>query len=192
MVAPPAAEPAGRVLVACVGNILRGDDGFGIAVATALQNTLPAGVDLIETGIGSLSIVHQLMDGYTALVVVDAVERTSAPGTVFVLEPRVPDVHTPTFEEWREQLADLHLAEPTRVLRIAHAAGVLPTQVFLVGCQPLTCEDFQERLSRHVAAAVPVAARRVRQLVAELLREPRTSPGTPANARAPDPCSPSR
>ncbi|MBW3639920.1 MAG: hydrogenase maturation protease [Actinobacteria bacterium] len=169
MAAPPAAEPAQRVLVACVGNSLRGDDGFGIAVAAELHTALPAGVELIETGIGGLGIVHALMDGYDALVIVDAVERAASPGTVFVLIPQVPHVDTPTFDEWRAQLADLHLAEPSRVLRIARAAGVLPPQVFVVGCQPQTCEDFEEGLSHVVAEAVPVAARHVRRLVDDLL-----------------------
>lgn len=170
MAAPPAAERPRRVLVACVGNTLRGDDGFGIAVAAELQDGLPPGMDLIETGIGGIGIVHQLMDGYDALVIVDAVERvTSTPGTVVVLVPQVPHVDTPTFDEWRAQLADLHLAEPSRVLRIARAAGVLPPQVLVVGCQPEKCEDFEEGLSQAVAQAVPVAARRVRGLVDGLL-----------------------
>lgn len=158
-----------RVLVACVGNTLRGDDGFGIAVAAELQEGLPAGVDVIETGIGGIGIVHQLMEGYDGLVIVDAVERAATPGHVFVLVPQVPHVDTPTFDEWRAQLADLHLAEPSRVLRIARAAGVLPPQVLVVGCQPGSCEDFEEGLSEAVAKAVPVAARRVRRLVDDLL-----------------------
>src|ERR671933_2858430 len=54
---------SGRVLVACVGNVLRGDDGFGQAVERRLaaDGSLPAGVDVIETGIGGMGIVQQLM-----------------------------------------------------------------------------------------------------------------------------------
>jgi Ni,Fe-hydrogenase maturation factor len=63
----------------------------------------------------------------------------------------------------------MHLAEPSRILRIARAAGVLPEHVLVVGCQPETCEDFAEALSATVAASVPVAAERVRELVAEVL-----------------------
>jgi hydrogenase maturation protease len=158
-----------RVLVACVGNTLRGDDGFGTAVAAELDGSLPEEADLIETGIGGIGIVHALMDGYSALVVVDAVERGAQPGTVFVLVPQVPDIGTPTFEEWLAQLSDMHLAEPSRILRIARVAGVLPGHVLVVGCQPETCEDFTEALSATVAAAVPVAADRVRELVAEVI-----------------------
>jgi hydrogenase maturation protease len=158
-----------RVLVACVGNALRGDDGFGIAVAAELEGSLPEEAALLETGIGGIGIVHALMDGYSALVVVDAVERHAQPGTVFVLVPQVPDIATPTFDEWLAQLSDMHLAEPSRILRIAGAAGVLPGHVLVVGCQPETCEDFAQVLSGPVAASVPVAADRVRELVAEVI-----------------------
>jgi hydrogenase maturation protease len=158
-----------RVLVACVGNPLRGDDGFGVAVATELEGSLPEEADLLETGIGGIGIVHALMDGYDALVIVDAVERGAEPGEVFVLVPQVPHIATPTFDEWLAQLSDMHLAEPSRILRIARAAGVLPEHVLVVGCQPQTCEDFAEALSAPVATAVPVVAERVRGLVAEVL-----------------------
>lgn len=181
MAAPAAVDRLRRVLVACVGNLLRGDDGFGLAVAAGLTE-LPARVDLIETGIGGLGIVHQLMDGYGAVIVVDAVDRGAAPGTLFVLVPDVADVTEPRLEDWRAQCADLHLAEPSRVLRLARAAGVLPARVLVVGCQPETC-DFNEGLSHHVAAAVPVAIRRVRELVEEVLLQLATVPAKPVGPR---------
>src|SRR5436305_12506424 len=110
-----------RVLVACVGNVLRGDDGFGQAVERQLrsQSTLPADVDLIETGIGGMGIVHQLMEGYESLIVVDAVDRGQRPGTMFVLEPEVPEPGDLGLEEWRERFSNLHLAEPSRILLLA-------------------------------------------------------------------------
>lgn len=172
MAAPAAADPSRRVLVACVGNPLRGDDGFGFAVAARLEGRLPAGADLIETGIGGLGIVHELMNGYGGLVVVDAVDRRASPGTLFVLEPEVPEDSEPTLEEWRAQVADLHLAEPSRILRLARAAGVLPEHRLVVGCQPERCGQLEEGLSSRVAVAVPVAARRVQELVGQMLGEP--------------------
>ena len=157
-----------RVLIACVGNVLRGDDGFGVAVAEELARgePLPDGVELIETGIGGLHIVQQLMEGYDTLIVVDALARGAAPGTLVVAEPRVPDPSTMPIEEWRSQFSNLHLAEPSRVLLMARAAGVLPPQVILVGCEPETCEEYSQTLSAPVQAAVVAAAARVRELVA--------------------------
>ena len=93
-----------KVLVAGVGNILRGDDGFGVAVVERLltRGSLPSGVDVIETGIGGMSIVQQLMEGFRALIVVDAVDRGEKPGTVFVLEPEVPDASELPASRWQE------------------------------------------------------------------------------------------
>jgi hydrogenase maturation protease len=108
-----------RLLVACVGNPLRGDDGFGPAVAARL-GALPPGVDVVETGIGGVALLHELMGGCDGLVLVDASDLGAAPGTVRVLEPQVaPAVHVP----------DVHLANPDRVLSLAQALGCLPARV---------------------------------------------------------------
>jgi hydrogenase maturation protease len=157
-----------RVLIACVGNVLRGDDGFGVAVYEQLARgePLPSGVDLIETGIGGLHIVQQLMDGYDTLIVVDALARGTPPGTLVVAEPRVPDPSAMPIAEWRSQFSNLHLAEPSRVLLMARAAGVLPPRVILIGCEPQTCDEYSHVLSPPVQAAVALGARKVRELVA--------------------------
>ena len=173
------------VLVACVGNVLRLDDGFGVAVATHLAaDGLPPGVDLIETGIGGLSIVQQLMDGYAGLIVVDAVDRGAAPGTVFVLEPSVEDPARIPFDEWQDRFSNLHLTEPSRVFLLARALSVLPDRVLLVGCQTADVEGLGQGLSPPVQAAVAVAAGRVRTLASAMLDDARlgaTGPGRPAS-----------
>lgn len=71
-----------------------------------------------------------------------------------------------SIEEWRLQFSNLHLAEPSRVLLMAAAAGVLPPRVVLFGCEPQTCEEYSQTLSPRVQAAVVAAAARVRELVA--------------------------
>ncbi|MBA2372601.1 MAG: hydrogenase maturation protease [Chloroflexi bacterium] len=158
-----------RVLVACVGNLLRHDDGFGVAVARELERRgVPDGVDLIETGIGGMSVVQQLMDGYRALVVVDAVDRDAAPGTVWVLSPEVEDPSAMDGDEWRTLFANLHLAEPSRIFLLARSLGVLPPSVTIVGCQPADIDTMDEQLSSSVAAAVPIAADRVEATVRSL------------------------
>ena len=176
---------SGRVLVACVGNVLRLDDGFGVAVATRLAaDGLPPGADLIETGIGGLSIVQQLMDGYAGLIVVDAVDRGAVPGTVFVLEPDVEDPSRIPFDEWQDRFSNLHLTEPSRVFLLAWALGVLPERVLLVGCQIADVEGLGQALSPPVEAAVAVAAERVRALASAMLdatRHGAAGPGRPAD-----------
>ncbi len=158
---------SGRVLVVGVGNVLRGDDGFGVAVARRLaeRERLPPGVDLIETGIGGLGVVHELMRGYEMLIVVDAVDQDAPPGTVFVLQPEVPDPAAIPAAEWQRLFSNLHLAEPYRVFLLAKLVGALPDRVFIVGCQPGDGETVSERLSGPVEAALPVAIERVRGLL---------------------------
>jgi hydrogenase maturation protease len=162
-----------RVLVAGVGNVLCRDDGFGVAVAQRLltAGTLPDDVDVVETGTGGLSIVQQLMDGYQSLIVVDAVDRGAEPGTVFLLEPEVPDPGALSADEARATFCNLHLTEPSRVFLLARALGVLPERVLLVGCQPQDCEELGEGLSAPVEAAVPVAVRRIRELVVSAVEQ---------------------
>ena len=69
-----------RVLVAGVGNMLRRDDGFGPAVAASLAG-LPPGVAVVETGIGGVALLQELLSGYDGLILIDAVDRGAAPGT---------------------------------------------------------------------------------------------------------------
>ena len=141
------------VLVACVGNVLRRDDGFGPAVAERLGD-LPAGAELIETGIGGVALLQELMTGYDGLVLVDAVDHGAEPGAVLAITPEVGEaVHVP----------DVHLANPERVLTMAKSLGVLPGRLLIVGCQPADADGLGERLSPAVESAVTAAAAKVRE-----------------------------
>lgn len=147
-----------RVLVAGVGNVLRGDDAFGVEVAHRLANmALPSCVRVVETGIGGIALIHELQDGWDALVVADAVDRGRPPGTVLFITPEVVDVADLSLAERHDLLADMHLATPERALMLARALGVLPPRVLLVGCQPLDAAAVGDGLSVQVAAAVDTA-----------------------------------
>jgi hydrogenase maturation protease len=169
----------GRVLVVGVGNLLRRDDGFGIVVAQQLEalDDLPSVVRVTETGIAGVGLVQDLMDGYDALVIVDAVSRDCAPGTLYLLEPGVPDIRAWTDEERRAFLADLHQVDPSRALGLAAALGVLPPIVRVVGCEPAECDEAEIGLTPAVARAADLAVERVRRLVNELLEAAPTPVG---------------
>lgn len=163
-----------KILIAGVGNVLRGDDGFGVEVAQALhrKGNLRAGVTIFEGGIAGIPLVQELMDGYDALIVADAVERGGAPGTVYVIEPDITDPSTLDPSALHASLADAHYTEPSKVLVLAKALGVLPPQVFIVGCQPAGFDEFGAELSDAVKAAVQVAISRIESLIEILnLRE---------------------
>jgi hydrogenase maturation protease len=151
-----------RILVAGVGNVLRGDDGFGPAVVARLGQ-LPAGVDAVETGIGGVALLQEILAGCDGLVLIDAVDRGAAPGTLFELAPEVGEA---------THVADVHLANPDRVLSIAKSMGALPARVRIVGCQPAEVDTLWEDLSPAVEAAVGRALGVVRRIVDAWLQEP--------------------
>jgi hydrogenase maturation protease len=159
-----------RILVAGLGNVLRGDDGFGVAVAQRLAEVeLPEDVRVLELGIGGIHLVQELLEPVDALIVVDAVDLRRPPGTVLVIRPDVTDVHRMTLRERHDHLADMHYATPERALMLARGLGVLPPRVLLVGCQPVDAERVGEGLTPEVADAVDVAVEEIRRVL--------TSPG---------------
>ena len=129
---------------------------------------LPPGVSVIETGIGGIHLVQELMRGYGAFILFDACDRGALPGTLFTLEPVVPDPAAMSEAERRDFFADVHYATPVRALTMARAVGALPELVRIIACQIADAEGFASDMDPRVAAAVPRAAARARALVAEL------------------------
>jgi hydrogenase maturation protease len=167
--------PVMRILIAGVGNVLRGDDGFGVEVARALglRGDLPDGVAVFEGGIAGIALVQELMDGYDALIVADAIERGGAPGTIYVIEPDIADPAMLDPAALHSSLADAHYTEPSKVLVLAKALGVLPPQVFIIGCQPAGYDELGAELSDEVRAAAQVAISRIESLI-EILNHQET------------------
>lgn len=161
-----------KVLVAGFGNLLREDDGFGVALLKNLQerDDLPAGVTLLEAGIGGISLVQELLDGFDAVIVLDALEGESA-GRIKVLAAEVPDAA----DVPRDFLADTHYAEPGRALVLAKAVGVLPAEVYIVGCVAQSAE-IGETMTPAVQSAVAEGA----GTVIDLIRRISTAAAPPA------------
>jgi len=157
-----------RVLVVGVGNVLHGDDGFGVEVAHRLAaRGLPPGVTVAETGIGGIHLVHELMAGYDALIVVDAVDHGRRPGTVLVIEPEVLDVTQLPVEQRHDLMADMHLATPELALMVARAVGVLPAHTIIVGCQPVEIDTLGVGLTDQVTQAVEIAIDEIMRCISE-------------------------
>lgn len=157
---------AGRVLVACVGNIFLGDDAFGVEMAQRLaQRPLPEGVTVIDFGIRSYDLAYALMDDWDLVILVDALPRGREPGTLYTLEPDLP--------EGRDAAAsggfDAHTMNPVSVLRMVRALGGKCSRMFVVGCEPATVEpdpDGRTGLSEPVHAALEEAVAMVERLIA--------------------------
>jgi hydrogenase maturation protease len=159
-----------RILVAGVGNIFLGDDGFGVEVVRRLAGReLPEGVEVADFGIRGMDLIYALQDGYEAVVFVDAIPRGEEPGTVYLLEPEI--------EEDGEVVLDTHGMDPVKVIKFARALGAKPTRTFVVGCEPQVVvsgqdyEDMLMELSEPVRAAVEEAAKLIESLVEEISGE---------------------
>ncbi|MFN2451771.1 MAG: hydrogenase maturation protease [Candidatus Dormibacteria bacterium] len=154
----PVARPTPRILVAGMGNVLRGDDAFGVILARRLAATeLPEGVHVVESGIAGISLVQELIAGYDALLILDAVARGRPPGTLALLSPQVGDGAGLTDWQRHELFADMHQADPSRTLVLARALDRLPRHVLILGCEPQECDDVMGELTPAVAAAMTSA-----------------------------------
>jgi hydrogenase maturation protease len=158
-----------RVLVAGIGNIFLGDDGFGVEVARRLdERALPEGVEVRDFGIRGMDLAYALQDGYETVVFVDAAPRGELPGTVSLVEPEL---------DLDEVVLDTHGMDPLRVLALANALGTVPRRVLVVACEPELVvdgehdDDLVGELSAPVRAAVDEAVELVSSLVVELLNE---------------------
>jgi hydrogenase maturation protease len=119
-----------RILIACIGNIFLGDDGFGVEVARRLAGRqLPAGVILRDFGIRAFDLTYALMDPWDLVVLVDACPRGGEPGTVYVVEPDQT-------EDSAGVQMDAHVMNPMAVLRIVKSMGGPPNRILIVGCEP--------------------------------------------------------
>jgi hydrogenase maturation protease len=149
---------AERTLVAGIGNIFLGDDGFGCEVVRRLSDQgLPPAARVVDYGIRGMHLAYDLLDGWDRLVLVDALPDRGAPGRLQVLEVGPDDV--------AHGELDAHGMDPAAVLSALGALGGRLPPTTLVGAQ---VADVRERigLSPVVAAAVPAAVETVRALVA--------------------------
>ncbi|MET8984641.1 hydrogenase maturation protease [Nonomuraea wenchangensis] len=149
-----------RVLVAGIGNVFLGDDGFGVEVVRRMDaSALPGSVVVADYGIRGVHLAYELLGGaYDTLIMVDAVEIDGPPGTVAVLEiddePAPEDALPPV---------NGHGMHPQAVLDLLGKLGGRVPRVLLVGCRPQTIDEVMG-LSEPVAAAVEGAVAAVTAL----------------------------
>ncbi len=119
----------GKILVACVGNIFAGDDAFGVEVARALATAaLPEGVTVVDYGIRGLDLAFALIDCWRAVILVDAIARTGAPGDLYLLRADSKGAAAGAL--------DPHAMDPLAVFALARWLGEMRAPVFILGCQP--------------------------------------------------------
>jgi hydrogenase maturation protease len=161
-----------RILVAGVGNIFLGDDGFGIEVALALsKRPLPESVKVKDFGIRGFDLAYALLDPWDAVIIVDALPRGEAPGTLYVVEP---DLAALSGGATAETEINPHGMDPARVLHLAASQGTISAQVLVVGCEP---QDFGDELEGRMGLSPPVqnAVEEAAKMVVELAERIATS-----------------
>lgn len=147
------------IVVAGIGNVFFGDDGFGPAVITKLEAEEPpiAGVRLVDAGVRTMHLAYDLADGIDLFVAVDAYDGGDPPGTLTVLELAPDSTAGP---------ADGHGMALDQLLALTRQLGPGPTRTLLVGCQPETLSE-SLGLSAVVDGAVERAVTLVRCIIDE-------------------------
>jgi hydrogenase maturation protease len=172
----PSECPSKCILIACIGNIFLGDDGFGVEVAQRLMSRkYPEGVQVVDFGIRGMEMAYTLLDDYDALVLVDATPRGGPPGTLYLIEPDLSGMSPEKGVEAGRVALDAHSMDPVKVLAFARTLGARPIRTLLVGCEPGIAgagEDYEEMqmgLSEPVQAAVDEAVKMIDSLVEKLV-----------------------
>jgi hydrogenase maturation protease len=163
-----------RILIACIGNIFMGDDGFGVEVAARLlRRQHPPGVEVVDFGIRGMDLAYTLLEDYDTLVLVDAIARGGPPGTLYLIEPETGDFSPEKGAEAGRVALDAHSMDPVKVLAFARTLGAQPIPTLLVGCEPAVLGgDYEEMslgLSQPVQAAVDGAIHMIDRLLEKLL-----------------------
>jgi len=175
----PATSAVRTILVAGIGNIFLGDDGFGVEVAQRLTRrpALP-GVRVADYGIRGFDLAYALAEDPDSTILVDACPRGELPGTVYLVEP---DLDSLTEGDPEPTMFDAHTMNPLSVLRLARSLGAPLRQVLLVGCEPATLgpEEGHMGLSPVVDVAVNRAVALIESLIARLQAEDAPSHSTP-------------
>jgi hydrogenase maturation protease len=153
---------ASRILIAGIGNIFLGDDGFGPEVLRHVCDRLDGseGLRVTDYGIGGMHLAYDLLEDWDALVLVDAIPNRGSAGTVHVFEADHGSPDSPAG-------LDAHGMDPATVFASLRALGGAPPRTIVVGCEVGDVSDGM-RLSEPVQAAVPEAVRAVESAVAML------------------------
>jgi hydrogenase maturation protease len=151
-----------RFLIAGLGNIFLGDDGFGVEVIRRLcARSLPASVRVADFGIRTLHLAYELLDGaYEATLLVDAARMGDQPGTVYLIKPDLDLI-----VRGAETLSDAHSMDFRSVLRLLYSLGGKTGEIYVVGCEPLQLDE-EMGLSKPVADAIEEALKLIHETVA--------------------------
>jgi hydrogenase maturation protease len=140
-----------------IGNVARGDDGAGVAVARTLRLVaLTADVTVAECS-GEGAALLEAWQGFASVILVDAVSTGAPPGTIHQFDVRV-----------RPLPADLvasstHAFGVAEAVELGRALGMLPRRLLLYGIEGVRFEIGAEM--------TPCVAHATGRLAAQIARE---------------------
>jgi hydrogenase maturation protease len=150
-----------RILVAGIGNIFLGDDGFGPEVMRhVVGQRIDDDVHPVDYGIRGMHLAYDLLEDWRALVLVDALPDRGTPGTLHVFEAD-HETLSPTAG------LEAHSMDPAAVFATLRALGGSPPQTIVIGCEVQNIDEGMG-LSAPVSAAVPRAVAALNEVLVDL------------------------
>ena len=153
---------APKILVLGIGNILWGDEGFGVRAVEAFHRRFetPQNMTVLDGGTQGLYLVH-FVEEADYLLVFDAIDYGLEPGALKI----VRDDEVPKFTGSKKM--SLHQTGFQEVLSAADLLGRCPQKLALIGCQPLDLEDWGGPLTAPVSSAIEPALDAAQKLLDE-------------------------
>lgn len=152
LTARPMSSEEDKIVILGVGNLLWGDDGFGVRAVQALHNQwrFPPRVELVDGGTMGFTLLHHVQAAQR-LLVFDAIDYGLPPGTLKVLSNQ----QVPRFMGAKK--LSLHQTGFQEVLAVADLNERLPAELVLIGVQPMEFRDFGGSLDASVKAQIQPA-----------------------------------
>lgn len=147
-----------EILIAGVGNILFGDDGFGPEVIEYLEShyKIPENVCLADAGTGIRKILFTITLGEVrpkVIVVIDAVDKGREPGEIFDIS--LDDIP-------KEKIDDFSIHQVPSSNLLKELKDLCSVEVIVRVCQIKTIPDtIQSGLSEPLKKAVPLMAQSI-------------------------------
>jgi hydrogenase maturation protease len=165
-------DASSRILIAGIGSVSFGDEGFGSEVLQQLQRLrrarpelLPDGLRLLDCGVRALRLAYVLAGALERVLLIDATARGGRPGTLYLLDvdtDRAPlELAPPLPSDARPGALDLEATFATA--RWLAARRLPPVQ--MLGCEPASLSGTE--LSGAVRAAVGPAVEIVQRWLQE-------------------------
>lgn len=153
------------MLVVCIGNELIADDAVGYEVFNLLQEMDLPSVRLEFVGVGGVALLDHLQGDEAAMIVVDAVQFGSPPGTIHQLS-------------WDEIPAGSNRAISAHGIGIRETIEIgrivcpekLPGKIFLIGIEGRCFNRTREAMTPEAAVAIDTAALQVQQYLINFYR----------------------